>query len=202
MTDLGWVVAALLAALGHDDPRTRDASSEALYRLDPRRELREARRRAPDDEVRARLDDLLARLAVDDRIARFGGGPRLDGLAMSLRTDRFHGRGPFRLSVEIMNVGKEARTFDGLGTWDLERPDEDSRVPADARVSIRNVFAVGLRKTRWGRAEGSSAVPVTLRPGDVVAYAVVVDTLPAGDYEVRVDAGRLRSNPVRLLVRP
>jgi len=192
-------VAGLLQALGDDDIDVREAATETLYRLDPRQELREARERSRG-EARARIDDLLRRLAVDDRIRAFGGGPRVDGLGMSLRTNVFHGRGPFRLTIEVMNVGKETRIFDGLGTWALERPDEDSRIEADARVSIRSVFHTGLRKTRRGRAEGSSAMPAPLRPGDSVAYAYVVDKLPAGDYEVRVDAGPLRSNPLRLTV--
>ena len=196
---LGSDVAGLLQGLGNDDIQTRDAATEALYHLGPRKELREARDSARDPEVRGRLDDLLARLAVDDRIQAFGGGERVGGWGMSLRTDRFHGRGPYRLTVEVMNVGKETRMFDGLGTWDVEGPDEDSRVDADARVSVRAVFRHGLRKSRWGRPQGRPATPVLLRPGESVAYTYVIKDLPRGDYEVRVDAGPLRSNPVRLM---
>ena len=98
--------------------------------------------------------------------------------------------------------------FPGLGTWDLETPDEETRTRgADARVSVKKVFGGGLRRVRWGHAAADPAVPASLGPGESMSYEAVIDArgLPPGDYEVRVEyfglAETLRSNPARLLIR-
>ena len=206
----------LLRGLSHDDIEVRQAAAAELYRRGPelRKELSEARRDAADVETRLRLDDLLRRLEVDERIRGFGGGPRVADFGLSLRIDRFAGRGPFRLSIEVMNVGSVERVFPGIALWDLEEPDQETRTPgADARVTVKKFIGGGLRRTRWGRAPGGPVPAVALRPGESTSFEFDLEAkdLPAGDYDVRVEyfaPGRLpdaeenlRSNTTRLMIR-
>jgi hypothetical protein len=200
-----------LQDLSSDDIEVRQAAAAVLYARGPEA-LLDARRRATDVEACARLDDLLRRRDVEERIRGFGGGNRVGGFGVSVRSDRFSGRGPFRLTVEVMNLAPSSQVFPGLGAWDLERPDEETRTHgADARVSVRKFAGGGLRRTRWGSASGSAAQPVALRRGESTTYVYPLDLkgLPAGDYEVRVEVlalpdaeEPLRSNVVRLMLRP
>lgn len=196
----------LLRRLSVDDIEVRQAAAAGLSRP----ELLDLRGRTEDVEIRGRLDDLLRRLEIEERIRFFGGGKRVSGFGLSLRSERFYGRGPFRLTVEVMNVGPSPQVFPGLGVWDLERPDEETRVQgADAKLSLRKVFGGGLRRTRFGPASGGEKAPAVLRRGESIAYTYVLDTkgLPAGDYDVQVEylalgeEGPLRSNRVRLMIR-
>lgn len=211
MTALLLLLGDPLQDLASDDIEVRQAAGAALYRQGPEA-LRDARRRTTDLEACARLDDLLQRAETQERIRGFGGGNRVGGFGVAIRSDRFSGRGPFRLTVEVMNLGPSTQVFPGLGAWDVERPDEETRTQgADARVSVRKVFGGGLRRTRWGVANGTPAAPVALRPGESTTYPYPLDLkgLPAGDYEVRVEVlalpeaeETLRSNVVRLMLRP
>lgn len=211
---LGGDPADLLRDLSDDDIEVRQAAEAELFRRGEglRKDLIEARRDA-NIETRSRLDELLRRLDVEERIRGFGGANRVSGFGMSLRSDRFFGRGPFRLTVEVMNVGSSAETFPGIGLWDLERPDEETKTHgADARVKVSRFVGGGFRRTRWGHGSGAGT-PVALRPGESTTIEYVLDAkpLPAGDYEVRVEyyaperipgaEENLRSNGVRLMVR-
>lgn len=197
-------MAELLRRLSADDIELRQAAAAGLSRP----ELLDLRGRTEDVEIRGRLDDLLRRLDVEERIRFFGGGNRVSGFGLSLRSERFHGRGPFRLTVEVMNCGPVARVFPGLALWDLERPDERTSTPgAEARVSVKRFAGGGgFPRTRWGRA-GAAGAPVRLRPGESTSYTYLLETkgLPAGDYDVQVEylalGESLRSNRVRLMPR-
>jgi hypothetical protein len=205
-------LADLLRDLSHDDVEVRQAAAAELYRRGPglRKELSEARRDAADVETRLRLDDLLRRLEVDERIRGFGGGPRVADFGLSLRIDRFAGRGPFRLTMEVMNVGSAERVFPGIAAWDLEEPDQETRTPgADARVTVKKFIGGGIRRTRWGRAPGAPVAAVALRPGESATFDFILEAkdLPAGDYDIKVDCFAsgaeepLRSNGVRMTIR-
>lgn len=208
--------AALLRDLAHDEIEIRQAAAAELRRrgAELRKELEEARRDASEPETRGRLDEILGRLDVEERIRGFGGGNRVSGFGLALRSDRFSGRGPFRLTIEAMNLESAARPFPGIGLWDLEEPGQETRTRgAEARVTVRTFIGGGLRRTRWGAAPGGRAAAVLLRPGESTTFAYVLDveTLPAGDYDVRVEyfaPGRLpeasenlRSNVLRLMIR-
>lgn len=207
--------AGLLRDLSDDDIEVRQAAEAELFRggEELRKDLIEARRDA-NIEARARLDELLRRLDVEERIRGFGGANRVSGFGMSLRCDRFFGRGPFRLRIEVMNLEPASQVFPGLGLWDVERPDEETRTHgADARVTAKTFSGGGFRRTRWSHASADPARPVSLRPGESTSFEYVLDarTLPAGDYDVRVEyyaperipgaEENLRSNSVRLMIR-
>ncbi|HEX7899087.1 MAG TPA: hypothetical protein VF950_15085 [Planctomycetota bacterium] len=205
-------LADLLRDLSHDDIEVRQAAAAELYRrgAELRKELSDARRDASDIETRSRLDDILRRLDVDERIRGFGGGPRVADFGLSLRIDRFAGRGPFRLAIEVMNVGSAEREFPGIALWDLEEPDQETRTPgAEARVTVKKFIGGGLRRTRWGRAPGVPVAAVALRPGESTTFDFLLEAkdLAAGDYDVRVEIRipeaeeNLRSNVVRLMIR-
>jgi hypothetical protein len=208
--------ADLLRDLAADDIEVRQAAAAELYRRgdEIRKELVDARRDAPDVETRSRVDDILRRLDLEERIRGFGGDNRVSNFGLSLRSDRFHGRGAFRLTVEVMNLGPAAQVFPGLALWDVEQPDQETRTPgAEARLTVKKFVGGGLRRTRWGHPSGEAGTPVTLRPGESMKYAYILDAkaLPAGDYEVRVEyfaperipgaEENLRSNSLRLMIR-
>jgi hypothetical protein len=208
--------ADLLRDLAADDIEVRQAAAAELYRRggELREEIVDARRDAVNLEARSRLDDLLRRLDVEERIAGFGGDNRVSELGLSLRSDRFYGSGPFRLAIEVMNVGPVDQVFPGIGLWDLEQPDQETKTQgAEARVTVKKFIGGGLRRTRWGHPSGEAGTPVTLRPGESTKYEYLLDakTLPPGDYDVRVEyfaaeripgaEENLRSNAVRLMVR-
>src|SRR5215831_14360449 len=105
MKSLSILVAILLAwknpadlvrDLSDDSAQIRERAEAELYRQgeDVRGLLIDARDRARE---------ILRRLDADSRIRNFGGGNRVAGLGASLRTDRFFGAGPFRLSLDVMN---------------------------------------------------------------------------------------------------
>lgn len=215
---LAWKHPAdLVRDLSDESIEIRERAEAELYRRgeDVRGVLIDARDRAADLEVRARAREILRRLDADQRIRYFGGFNRVGGFAASLRCDRFFGSGPFRLTLEVMNVGSKDLEFPGLGTWDAELPDQDLRTTgAEARVSIRRfIGSGGLRRTSWRSAEIGCRTPASLRPGDTVRYEYVIEgrTLPPGDYQVSVEyfardlvegaAENLRSNTVSLTVR-
>ena len=208
--------AELVRDLSDDSPRIRERAAEELYRQgeEVRGVLIDARDRGPDAETRARAKEILRRLDADDRIRNFGGSYRVAGFGASLRTDRFFGSGPFRVTVEVMNVGPKDQEFPGLATWNLEFPDQDLRqTGAEARLSVRRIGAVGLRRTSWRSGETGPRIPTFLRPGDSVRFETVIDakSLPPGDYQISVEyfAGdlipdadeNLRTNSVTLMVR-
>lgn len=208
--------ADLLRDLSDVDIEVRQAAASELLRRGAtlRRELVDARRDAPDVETRSRVDDILRRLDLEERIRGFGGGNRVSGFGMSLRSDRFHGRGPFRLTIEVMNLGPATQAFPGIGLWDVEHPDQETKTRgAEARLTVRKFIGGGLRRTRWSPASGEAGTPVTLRPGESTTYEFLLDAKgwPAGDYDVRVEyfaaerlpgaEENLRSNSLRLLIR-
>ena len=208
--------ADLLRDLSDHDIEVRQAAAAELYRrgAELRKDLFDARRDAPDVETRSRLDDILRRLELEERIRGFGGDNRVSNFGLSLRSDRFHGRGVFRLTIEVMNLGPAAQAFPGIAVWDVERPDQETKTQgAEAKLTVRKFIGGGLRRTRWGPPSGEAGTPVTLRPGESMKYDYVLDAkgLPAGDYDVRVEyfaaerlpgaEDNLRSNSLRLMIR-
>lgn len=204
--------------LADDSIAVRERAEAELYRRgeDVRPVLIDALVAAPDPEVCARLRTLLARLDADDRIRWFGGHNRVCAFAAQLKSDRWYGSGPFRLTIEIMNVGSKDQVFPGIGQWDLETPDQDFRsTGSDAKVFVRKFIghSSGFRKSGWRSADGSARTPAYLRPGEVARFESVIDAkaLPNGDYTVHVEyfapdhlpgaEDRLRTNTVRLTVR-
>ncbi len=214
-----WTLAAALLALAGPEASLRrlgdesvevreEASADLTRRGEPVRRLLEvALAAAGDPEVRARLGCLLARLDADRRRREFGGGPRAAGLAAALRTDRFFGPGPVRLTVEIMNVGDAPRLLAPICEWDVEFPREEVRTSASqARVSVRSVAGpAGLRRVAWRAAAPAAPEILLLAPGESASFEYVLDAraLPAGDYllGVEVPADGLRTNPARLMIR-
>jgi hypothetical protein len=158
---------------------------------------------------------VLRRLDADERIREFGGFNRVCGFAANLRSDRWYGSGPFRFTLEIMNVGARDQLFPGIGTWDAEMPDQESRTTgSEAKIFVRKfIGSGGFRRTAWRTADRFRTF-VWLRPGECARFEYVLDAkpLPPGDYQVTVeyqaselipDADeRLRTNTVRLTVRP
>jgi hypothetical protein len=215
--------------LGGEDPSTlihelsddaiwvRERAASELFRRG--RELRgfliEALASASELEVRERLEGVLRRMDVDDRIRDFGGGRRVAGFGASLRSDRFFGSGPFRLQLEIMNLGATDRELPRIAIWEQDFPDQEwRRSGAQARIQAKKLLASpGLRRTTWRRGDGAAAAPQLLRPGEGARYDVVLDaaSFPAGDYDVSIEyfardwipgaLESLRSNSVRLMIR-
>jgi hypothetical protein len=209
--------AGLVGDLSADSIELRDRAARELYRRGEgiRTLLLEAQETAADLETRARLEQLLRRLDADARIREFGGGNRVGGFGLALGTDRYFGAGPFKLSVAVMNLGPDDQILAGIGTWDLELPDQDIRsVGSEARVGIRRFAgAAGLRRSSWRPGGGPAGTPVLLRPGDCARFEYALDakSLPAGDYQVAVEYfardlipgadENLRSNTVHLMIR-
>lgn len=207
----------LIRDLSDDSAEVRDRASAELYRLgeDVRAPLMDAHLATSDAELRCRIQSILRRLDADERIRCFGGGNRVAGFAMSLRTDRFFGSGPFRLTVEVMNVSPKEQDFPGIGTWDLELPDQEIRsTRPEARITLRRIGGpLGLRRTTWKSGPTEVPSPVHLRPGESARYEYTLEarTLPPGDYQVSVEyfardrlpdaAERLRTNSSSLMVR-
>jgi hypothetical protein len=206
----------LVRDLSDDSAILRERAAAELYRQgeEVRGVLIDARDRGADSETRARAKDILRRLDADDRIRWFGGHNRVGGFAASIRTDRFFGSGPFRVTVEIMNVGTRDLEFPGLSTWDAELPDQELRqTGAEARVTVRRFGASGLRRTTWRSGETGVRKPTLLRPGDSARYETTLEarSLPAGDYQVSVEyfardlvpdaEENLRTNSVTLMIR-
>jgi hypothetical protein len=214
---LAWKTPAeLVRDLSDDAIEVRERAAAELYRQgeEVRGVLMDARDRGPDSETRARAGEILRRLDADERIRCFGGANRVAGFAASLRSDRFFGSGPFRLTLEVMNVGTKDLEFPGLATWDVELPDQELRqTGAEARVTVRKIGAVGLRRTSWRTGEAGIRSATALRPGETVRFETVIEAkaLPAGDYQVSVEYfardllpdadDHLRTNPVTLMVR-
>lgn len=210
--------AELVRDLGDDSIAVRERAAAELYRRGRalRPDLTDALEAASDPEVRARLATILARLDTDERIRWFGGTNRVRGFGASLRSDRWYGSGPFRLTLEIMNVSGRDQVFPGIGTWDLETPDQESRSGgAEAKIVVRKFIGhhSGIRRTSWRPAHEGVKTPAYLRPGDTARFESIVDakTLPDGDYQITVEylapehldgaEERLRTNTVRVTVR-
>lgn len=214
---LTWKTPAdLVRDLSDDSIQIRERAAAELYRQgeEVRGVLIDARDRGADSETRARAKDILRRLDADDRIRWFGGSNRVAGFAASLRADRFFGSGPFRITVEIMNVGTKDQEFPGLALWDSELPDRELRqTGADARITVRRFGATGLRPTTWCLGDRGVRTPTVLKPGDSVRYETTIEarSLPAGDYQVSVEYfarerlfdadDNLRTNSATLMVR-
>src|SRR5262249_51722289 len=155
------------------------------------------------------------RLDADERIRCFGGGSQVGGFGASLRSDRFFGAGPFRLQLEIMNLGGSDQELQGIATWDQEFPGEDLRLSgAQARIQLKKFIAApGLRRTTWRSGDGGAPTIHLLRPGESARFECTLDaaTVPPGDYEVSIEyfarelipgaEENLRSNSVRLMIR-
>jgi len=207
----------LLRDLSDESIQIRERASAELHRRGE--ELRDllvkSRDRTADVETRGRLNDLLRRLDADERIRRFGGANRVAGFAASLRSDLWFGSGPFRLTLEVMNVGGGTQEFPGIAAWDVELPDQDLRGQgSEGRLSVKRFIGPsGLRRTVWAPREGGARTPVQLQPGESVRYEATIEarSLPAGDYRVGVELfsrelfpgvdDNLRSNSVSLTVR-
>jgi len=214
---LAWKTPAeLVRDLQDDSIRIRERAEAELYRQgeEVRGVLIDTRDRGSDPETRARAKEILRRLDADQRIRWFGGTNVVGGFAASLRTDRFFGSGPFRITLEIMNVGSKDLEFPGLAAWDAELPDQELRhTGAEARVTLRRFGANGLRRTTWSSGETGVRTPTVLRPGDTVRYEYTMDarSIPAGDYQVSVEyfardlipdaAESLRTPSVTLMIR-
>ena len=214
---LGWTHPDdLVQRLSHDSIEVRERAADELYRWgeELRGYLMDAVGAATDEESRERLKQILRRLDADDRIRWFGGGPRVAGFGAAIRSDRFYGPGPFRLTVEIMNLGAREQELPGIVDWDLDLPDQELRTTgAQARLRLKKfISTAGLRRTTWRSAEGGSEL-IRLRPGDCARfeYTLEVKSVPAGDYDVSVEyfapdripgaEENLRTNSVRLMIR-
>ena len=209
--------AGLLPELSSDSIERRERAADELLRRG--REIRpflmDSLQETADPEARARLADVLRRLDVDDRIRWFGGHNRVAGFGASLRSDRFFGSGPFRLTLEIMNLTTKTQVLPEIRGWDAEFPDQETKAAgSEARVTLRKFAgSTGLRRTTWRPADGSSRPDLVIRPGDCARFEYVIDakSIPPGDYDVAVeyDAATLipgaeeslRSNTVRLMIR-
>ena len=208
--------AGLVRDLADDSIVIRERAASELYRRgeELRPFLMDACDAEGDLEVRGRLAGVLRRLDADERIRWFGGLNRVCGFAANLRSDRWYGSGPFRFTLEIMNVGPSTQLFPGIGAWEAEMPEQEFRtIGAEAKISVRKfIGSGGLRRNSWRPADGIRT-PVWLRPGECARFEYSLDAkdLPAGDYQVTVeyqahqlipDADeRLRTNTVRLTVR-
>lgn len=206
----------LVRDLADDSIRIRERAEAELYRRgeDVRGVLIDARDRGPDPEIRARAKEILRRLDADERIRWFGGSNRAGGFGASLRTDRFFGSGPFRLTLEVMNVSPKDLEFPGLAAWDAEFPDQELRqTGAEARVTVRKFGSAGLRRTMSRSGERGLRTSTLLRSGETVRFEYVIEarSLPPGDYQVSVEYfardligdadNHLRTNSVTLMVR-
>src|SRR4051812_36095802 len=101
---LAWKTPAeLVRDLSDDSVQVRERAEAELYRQgeDVRGVLIDARDRSAEPETRARAKEILRRLDADERIRSFGGSYRVAGFGASLRSDRFYGSGPFRLTLEV-----------------------------------------------------------------------------------------------------
>ena len=208
--------ASLVRDLSDDGIAVRERAAGELYRQGDvlRGFLADAREAAAELEVRERLQGILRRLDADERIRDFGGGNRVGGFGASLRSDRFFGSGPFRLQLDVMNLGPGDRDLPGIASWEQDLPDQElRRSAAQARVQVKKFIASpGLRRTSWRSGEGASESRL-LRPGDGARFEFVLDAtaLPPGDYDVSVEyfardlipgaENNLRSNTVRLMIR-
>ena len=208
--------AALVRDLADDSIVVRERAASELYRRgeELRPFLMDACDAEVDPEVRERLAGVLRRLDADGRIREFGGWNRVCGFAAQLRSDRWYGSGPFRFTLEIMNVGGRDQLFPGIGTWDAELPDQELRTTgSEARIVVRKFIGSGeFRRITW-RAVDEARTPVWLRPGECARYDYVLDAkpLPPGEYQVTVEYQahdlipeadeRLRTNTVRLTLR-
>lgn len=207
----------LVRELADDSIDVRQRAAGELYRRgeEIRGFLIDARDSASELETRARIQEILRRLDADDRIRGFGGANRVGGFGASLRSDRFFGSGPFRLTLEIMNLGTGDQLLPGIGSWDQELPDQELRATrSEARVSLRKfIGSTGLRRTTWRSGEGSPRTPQLLRPGDCARFEVLLEVngVPAGDYQVSAEyfardlipdaEENLRTNTVHLMIR-
>ena len=208
--------ADLVRDLAQDSIAVRERAAAELYRRgeELRPFLMDACDTATDPEIQARLNGVLRSLDADARIRGFGGSNRVCGFAAQLRSDRWYGSGPFRFTLEIMNVGPRAQLFPGIGSWDAEMPDQDLRTTgSEAKILVRKfIGSGGLRRSSW-RSADARRTAVWLRPGECARYEYVLDakTLPHGEYQVTVEyqshdlipeaEERLRTNTVRLTVR-
>jgi len=214
---LGWKDPVdLVRDLADDSIDVRERAAGELYRRgeEIRGFLIDAREEASDLETRARLQEILRRLDADDRIRGFGGSNRVGGFGASLRSDRFFGAGPFRLTLEIMNLSPKDQVLPGIGTWEQELPDQELRnTGAEARVSLRKfIGGSGLRRTSWGSG-GSPGHAQLLRPGEIARFEYVLEakSVPPGDYQVSAEyfardlisdaEENLRTNSVHLMIR-
>lgn len=207
----------LLPELSSDSIERRERAAADLLRRgeEVRPLLIDALQETTDPEARARIAEVLRRLDADDRIRWFGGHNRVAGFGANLRSDRFFGAGPFRLTLEIMNVGTRDQELPEIRSWDADLPDQEIKATgSEARVTLRKFTGLtGLRRTTWRPADGSRRADLVLRPGDCARFDYVIDakSIPAGDYDVVVEyfaatlipgaEESLRSNSVRLMIR-
>ena len=206
----------LVRDLADDSIVVRERAASELYRRgeELRPFLMDAWDAEADLEIRGRLLGVLRRLDADARIRGFGGFNRVCGFAANLRSDRWYGSGPFRFTLEIMNVGTRDQLFPGIGAWDTELPDQEIRTTgSEAKFLVRKfIGSGGLKRTSWQSAH-VGRTPVWLRPGECARFEYVLDAkpLPAGEYQVSVEyqahdvlddaEERLKTNTVRLTVR-
>jgi hypothetical protein len=215
---LGWTHPDdLLVRLSHDSIQVRERAADDLYGWgeELRGFLIDAAGATADEETRARVKGILRRLDADERIRWFGGGPRVAGFAASIRSDRFHGSGPFRITVEIMNLGPRDRELPGIVDWELDLPDQEVRTTgAQARLRLKKfIHTGGFRRTTWRTLSGGTEPPLQLRPGDCARFEYTLEarSLPPGDYDVSVEyfapdriegaEENLKTNSVRLMIR-
>src|SRR5262245_51239556 len=121
--------ADLVRDLSDDSIVVRERAASELYRRgeELRPFLQETLEVEADPEIRGRLNGVVRRLDADGRIRDFGGSHRVCGFAAQLRSDRWYGSGPFRFTLEIMNVDSKDQVFPGIGGWDAEMPDQEVR---------------------------------------------------------------------------
>jgi hypothetical protein len=215
---LGWEDPSLLLRdLSDDSITVRERAAAELHRRGEvlRGFLMDALGSAGDLETRERLLGILRRLDAEERIRDFGGGNRAGGFGASLRSDGFFGSGPFRLQLDIMNLGANDRELPGIASWEQDLPDQELRLNgAQARIQVKKFIAsAGLRRTICRSGEGVAAASRLLRPGECARFEFVLDAkgFPAGDYDVSVEyfardlipgaENNLRSNTVRLMIR-
>lgn len=214
----GWSdPAGLLPGLSSDSIDYRERAAFELFRRgrDARPFLQDSLLESADPEVRARIEDVLRRIEADDRIRWFGGWNRVAGFGANLRSDRFFGSGPFRMTLEIMNVTTRDQVLPEIRGWDAEFPDQEIRNAwSEAKISVKKfIGSSGLRRTSWKSPDGVPRADLVLRPGDCARFEYVIDakSIPAGDYDVTVEyyaatlipgaEEALRSNTVRLMIR-
>jgi hypothetical protein len=215
---LGWEdPAALVRGLSDDAVQVREHAAEELYRRgeEVRGHLIDAHEATTDPEARARLIDIVRRLDADERIRDFGGGPKVAGFGAALRSDRFFGSGPFRLTLDIMNLEKVDRELAVITSWDLELPDQETKGNgSQAQVQLKKLIGTtGVRRATGKRGDGRTEAPMLLRPGEFARFefSLEVKAVPAGDYDVAVEyfaralipgaEVNLRTNSVRLMIR-
>ena len=190
-----------IADLDHDDPSAREAAMREL------RELRDcAESNLRSRLAAARIRSLLGRIELDRRIAAFPGGEEVDGLRAAVSIGGAPDDPRRTIRLEILNAGPVAREILAVKAWSKSLPNVWSRSgSAEDEIEIKGGPPGPLDRFGVSYGCGGSWKPelVPLRPGEIRAYEVVLDSdlLSPGSYELTARyfaLGRLRKGTPEL----